>query len=147
MAGTVAQPALSCRQLYLALFCLMPLFCLSIATGVCGDLEPRVQQLEREVRELKKIVHSCVQEVKTLKRTKRSPPAITEGGQADVIKMFKNFLAEDNKGPPGPRGPEGAPGPRGPPGLPGPQGQPGEVVDHLEYLRRQPALSELHLFY
>ena len=48
---------------------------------------------------------------------------------------------------PGPPGLPGLPGPPGLPGLPGPQGlpglqgPPGEIVDHLEYLRRQPALS------
>ena len=51
------------------------------------------------------------------------------------------------RGLPGSRGMDGATGPPGLPGLPGSegspglQGPPGEIADHLEYLRRQPALS------
>ena len=148
MCGRVAEATLSRRTHCLALITLLPYFFLSVAAETSSDLEPRVHQLEQEVRELKRIVSSCVKEVHTLKRTRRSTPANTEptNSQPDVLELFKNFLAQDNKGPPGPRGPEGVAGPAGPPGLPGPQGPPGEVVDHLEYLKRQPALRMVYMF-
>ena len=127
MFRAVAGPELTFWRFCLVLTCVLPLLFRSVEADANNDLEPRVYELEQEVRELKGILNFFIKKMEAVDRKKRSAPEEPVCLPSDVLKLFKEFMG-DNRGPPGPEGksgPPGSPGQQGPPGSPGQQGPPG----------------------
>ena len=155
MDKKTAKPALGFWKLYLVLTSLLPLLFLSVVSAENQDAERRILELEKTVEDLTESFNSHLRETEVLRQgIERLTARKAEDFQVEVLESFQDFMAGENKGEPGFPGPEGKPGPQGPHGPPGsqgpqgiqglqgPPGLPGEVVDHVEYLRRQPALSK-----
>ena len=121
-------------------------------------------ELEKTVEDLTESFNSQLRETEALRQgIERLTARTAEDFLLEVLESFQDFMAGENQGEPGspgldgkagPQGPHGLPGLQGPQGLQGLQGPPGlqglqgppglpeEVVDHVEYLKRQPALSK-----